>query len=202
MVTIPPHLFLLTDEEGVTIYLQYPEYMEAALREIGLKEGVSFSFDQLGVNGISMAMERQTIVTVRGPEHDIKLFSDWNCLCIPIRAEGQAVGYLDLSFHHSIDIEFAAVLLCQLAGNIEKRLLKDSPHRKVELVFEAFDRFGLSAREKEAAYGWLLNHSVLRISSEMGITEGTARNLIKKVYRKTKVNDKGQFIKAFGGLVN
>lgn len=196
-----PHLFLLADPEGVALFLRYPEHMQSSIREIGLQEGVSFSLQQLGINGISLAMERQTIVLVRGAEHDMGLFSDWNSLCIPIRAHGQVAGYLNLSFHHSYDVEFAVPLLSQLVTRIENRLSAESPQKKKELVFEAFNVFGLSDREKEAAYGWLLNHSVVRISMDMVITEGTVRNMIKKVYRKTNINDKGQFIRTFGRLV-
>ncbi|WP_420849594.1 helix-turn-helix transcriptional regulator [Paenibacillus montanisoli] len=62
---------------------------------------------------------------------------------------------------------------------------------------QAFDKYGLSNREKQAAYGWLMNYSALRIANEMGITEGTVRNLIKRIYAKTKISDKGQFITTF-----
>ncbi len=51
------------------------------------------------------------------------------------------------------------------------------------------------------AYGWLMNYSVLRIASEMGIAEGTVRSLIKKVYAKTKISNKGQFMRVFGSSV-
>ncbi|RAP74550.1 hypothetical protein DL346_21035 [Paenibacillus montanisoli] len=42
-----------------------------------------------------------------------------------------------------------------------------------------------------------MNYSALRIANEMGITEGTVRNLIKRIYAKTKISDKGQFITTF-----
>ncbi|WP_274654471.1 helix-turn-helix transcriptional regulator [Paenibacillus humicola] len=46
-----------------------------------------------------------------------------------------------------------------------------------------------------------MNYSVLRIASEMGIAEGTVRSLIKKVYAKTKISNKGQFMRVFGSSV-
>jgi transcriptional regulator of acetoin/glycerol metabolism len=196
-----PHIFVLTDAEGVAIYLRYPEPIGASLTSIGLDEGVSFALCNLGINGVSMAMERQSIVVVRGAEHDIKLFTDWTCLCIPIRAHGQIRGYLDLSFHHDYDVEFAVPLLYEIVGKIEKRLMDDSQKQNKVQLSEVFNRFGLTNREKEAASGWLQNHSALRIAADMGITEGTVRNLIKSVYRKTNVNDKGNFIREFGGLI-
>lgn len=191
------HLFLLADAEGVALYLHCPSKMDKPLREAGLQEGVHFSLDRLGINGISMAMERQTIVAVRGPEHDVEVLKDMNCICIPIRSKDGIAGYLDLSFSRQHDIEFAIPILLRIVARIETRLNNEVTDRSRERLYEAFDRFGLSPREKEAAYGWLRNYSALRIADEMGISEGTVRNLIKKVYAKTKQNDRGQFIQTF-----
>lgn len=55
--------------------------------------------------------------------------------------------------------------------------------------------FKLAPREKEVARLWLENRSVLYIASKYNITEGTVRNVIKKVYRKVGVQDKGDFYK-------
>jgi transcriptional regulator of acetoin/glycerol metabolism len=192
-----PHLFLLADEEGVAIHLDCPEEMGNPLRESGLREGVHFSLGHLGINGISMAIERQTVVVVRGQEHDVELFQALNCLCIPIRTNGKSVAYLDMSFSHQHNIEFAIPILLRIVERIERRLGVDVSEGSKTRLFGAFERFKLTPREMEAAYGWLRGSSALRIAEEMGITEGSVRNLIKKVYAKTKQRDKGQFIQAF-----
>lgn len=200
LITVP-HLFLLTDTEGVAIYIQSRQELCDALERIGLTEGVSFSREQLGINGISMAVEQQTIVAVRGQEHDLKVFWPFNCLCVPIRVGQQAVGYLDLSFSQRHEIEFAIPILLRIVGKIEERLGGAISENGKQRLFELFDQYRLTPREKEAAYGWLRNYSVLRIAEEMNITEGTVRNMIKKVYAKTKMNDKGQFIRTFTGVL-
>ena len=191
------YFFLLADEEGYAIHLHCPSELSRPLQKAGLREGVCFSLLHLGINGISMAMERQTIVAVRGQEHDVELLHSLNCLCVPIRSKDQTVGYLDMSFSRQHEIEFAIPILLQIVDKIERKLSDDAEEKGKQRLFEVFDQYRLTAREKEAAYGWLRNYSALRIAEEMGITEGTVRNLIKKVYAKTKQGDKGNFIQEF-----
>ncbi|MEK0315006.1 LuxR C-terminal-related transcriptional regulator [Cohnella sp. 56] len=196
-----PHLFLLTDTEGIAIYIHSRQELREALNQVGLMEGVSFSRERLGINGVSMAMEQQAIVAVREREHELEVFWPFNCLCVPIRDGRKVVGYLDLSFSHRHEIEFAVPILLRIVDKIEGGL-SGAPSENGKLrLFELFDQHGLTPREKEAAYGWLCNYSVLRIAEEMKITEGTVRNMIKKVYAKTKINDKGQFIRTFTGVL-
>ncbi|MNY72210.1 Bacterial regulatory protein, luxR family [compost metagenome] len=67
---------------------------------------------------------------------------------------------------------------------------------------QQFQMYNLTPREREVAYAWLNNQSVLKIANKMGITEGTVRNMLKKVYAKTKVGDKGQYFRKFMVFIN
>lgn len=196
-----PHLFLLADIEGVLLETYCPSELQDTLQKIGLIEGVHLGMNRLGINGVSLAMEQQTIVAVRGEDHDMALFWPFNCLCIPIRAKNCTAGYLDLTFSRRYEIEFAIPILLQIVDKIELRLNGDPSDEGKERLFKLFCQYNLTPREQEAAYGWLRNHSVMRIAGEMNISEGTVRNMIKKVYAKTKTSDKGQFIKTFLGAL-
>ena len=61
-----------------------------------------------------------------------------------------------------------------------------NPILKLEIVDKQFQMYKLTPREREVAYAWLSNQSALQISNNMGISEGTVRNMLKKVYAKTK----------------
>jgi DNA-binding CsgD family transcriptional regulator len=60
-----------------------------------------------------------------------------------------------------------------------------------------FGEYGLSPREREIAYFWALNMGGLQIAARLGIAESTVRSVIKNIYRKTGVSDKGQFMRKF-----
>ncbi|GMK41988.1 hypothetical protein PCCS19_50470 [Paenibacillus sp. CCS19] len=192
-----PHFFMLTDQEGVVLHLHYPDKLVSNFDQVGLKEGVPFNVQSLGINSVSLAMEIQGTAIVRGEEHDAHLFHDWSCACVPIRKEDCIKGYLSLSYYQTFDITLAVPMVEKAAEEIERGLLSSCSERKANRVMRQFDTYGLTAREKEAAYGWLTNSSTLRIAADMGITEGTVRNMIKRVYAKTKIGDKGEFIRRF-----
>jgi DNA-binding NarL/FixJ family response regulator len=42
---------------------------------------------------------------------------------------------------------------------------------------------------------WLSQKGALHISGELGISEGTVRNIVKNIYTKLQVNERKQFVK-------
>lgn len=81
--------------------------------------------------------------------------------------------------------------------DIEDKLITLCPQTARERVLNHLKQYHLTPRKREVAYFWLMNYSVLRIAHELGITEGSVRNVIKKVYSKTEVDNQGQFISEF-----
>jgi DNA-binding CsgD family transcriptional regulator len=170
------------------------ELVEPLDQKYNVGAGSLFTIGNAGMNAISVAIELKDWVFLSGAEHDLQLFKQWNCFCSPVRQHGEIIGYIDMSFSVRDDHFLMASLFTNTLQGMEAEL-ETSDQRA--LVCERFQIYRLSPREKEVGYMWLNNYSALRIASELGITEGTVRNVIKKIYRKTEVCDKGQFMRKF-----
>lgn len=190
-----PHFFVVTDPNGVALrFIGQTEVIDH-LRKFNVDAGTHFALEHSGINGISLAMRLQTTVVLQGDQHTLRLFKDWTCVCSPVNIMGEICGYIGLSFGVEVDVTFAVPLLKKTIEELESKL-KQSISREAA-AYLLFEPYNLSNREKEVAFGWLQNKSVLQMSHAMGITEGTVRNVLKKVYSKTGVGDKGQFFIKF-----
>jgi transcriptional regulator of acetoin/glycerol metabolism len=190
-------LFVLTDAQGSSLSFYCADNLMDRLEEVNVGPGTSFAMQHAGINAISLAMELKKTAVLKGKEHTLELFSEWNCICQPIICGGEIVGFLDMSFSVEENYKLGIPLLKQIVSRIEEKYVELSPDMKQQVVYQRFDLYGLAAREKEVGYLWLQNKSVLCIAGCLGITEGTVRNVIKRIYKKTKVNDKGQYYRKF-----
>ncbi|RJE88773.1 hypothetical protein D3P07_12405 [Paenibacillus sp. 1011MAR3C5] len=193
-------LFILTSAEGIVLSVSGPQELVNTLnRNHNLGPGSVFTIQNAGLNAISISIELMDWVYLTGAEHDFKLFKEWDCFCSPVRQNGEIIGYLDMSFSVQEDHLLLAGLFAFTLKSIEEELGKQDQQKS---IYEHFQTYRLSPREKEIGYFWLKNYGALRIASELGLTEGTVRNVVKKIYRKTEVSDKGQFIRKFlNGLI-
>lgn len=190
-------LFLLTDSRGVVLDMICDHETTSLLESSNVGIGTSFAMEHTGLNAVSVCMQTNRPVIVRAAEHHLKMFGGWTCLCAPVCAEGRTVGYLDMSFGAEVDIAFADLLLRQTVRRIEEELKDHCPAQHRLKVYELFAQFNLTPREKEVGYRWLINQTTVQIAAELFITEGTVRNMIKKVYAKVGVNGKGGFMNRF-----
>lgn len=190
-ISSTPMLYLFTDKYGMLLdYFGSSEIMDG-LHDINLRAGTSFALTDAGINAISMSMMLEDRVYLKGDEHCLRMFQDWSCICSPIRHGGQIVGYIDFSFSAKESCSHAMILLMRTVSVVEQRMQsRDDRNDRLERYMNDFK---LAPREKEVAKLWLENRSVLFIASKFNITEGTVRNVIKKVYRKVGVQDKGDF---------
>ncbi|KRE86414.1 hypothetical protein ASG89_10395 [Paenibacillus sp. Soil766] len=196
------HFFILTNSEGTAIHIEGAEPILHALERFQVVPGCSFALQTAGINGVSLAMQTGSSAVVEGTDHSLEIFSDWTCICHPIRVNDQVIGYLDLSMKKGVEVSLACVLVERIVKEGLNKYKQFNPEIKREIVDKQFQMYKLTPREREVAYGWLSNQSALRIANNMGITEGTVRNMLKKVYAKTKIGDKGQFFRKFMGLMN
>lgn len=192
-----PHLFFVTDPNGIVIRIIGQKDIIDRLTSCEIDVGTSFAHEHAGINGVSLAMRLQGTVVVKDSEHTLAFYKSWACICSPIRLSNEIYGYIDLSFRTDVDVTFAVPLLNGMIEKIERNLRGNNARLRKEPDGLLFDAYHLSIREKEVALGWLQNKSVLQMAHTMGITEGTIRNMLKKVYAKTGVSDKGQFFRKF-----
>jgi DNA-binding CsgD family transcriptional regulator len=191
------HIYMLADRHGMMLRVLSDPETTGMLEQLRIVPGVSFRMESIGINAISAAMEMGRITVVDGSEHHLRMFDEWTCVCAPIRMNGEIVGYLDLSFASGTDVTCAALLLERFVQLMEDALSDKTLPSLQDRVMEQFERYGLTPREKEVGYRWLQNESTAQISYELGISEGTVRNMLKSVYAKTEVCGKGPFIHKF-----
>lgn len=190
-ISSTPMLYLFTDKNGIVLdYFGSSEIMDG-LHRINLRAGASFHLTEAGINAISLSMLQKDRVYLRGEKHCLRMFHGWTCICSPVRQNGQIVGYIDFSFSVRESCSHAMILLSRTVAELEQRM--QSREARNEQLERYMDDLKLAPREKEVAKLWLENRSVLYIASKFNITEGTVRNVIKKVYRKVGVQDKGDF---------
>ncbi|MFD3261652.1 LuxR C-terminal-related transcriptional regulator [Paenibacillus lentus] len=192
---IRPFIFLLTDAEGVTLSLNGPENVIAMLNDQSVRAGSLFDMKHAGINAVSVAMETNSMAVIRGEEHHLKLFAGWSCICAPIHINGEIKGYLDMSLSINEDITYIVPLLQQFIDRVKGRW--PDPELRRQAIYHAFDKCGLTKREKEIGYLWMHNHSVDKIAKMLYIAPGTVKNTLKNVYKKSNVSDKGEFIIKF-----
>ncbi|OPH48270.1 hypothetical protein BC351_38400 [Paenibacillus ferrarius] len=192
-----PYLIILTDQNGVAINLTGPTETIKKLESVNVGVGTSFALEHTGINGISLSMQLEDLVAVQGSEHSLHFFSKWSCVCSPIKQGDQICGFLDISVPLEEDVRFIAHILRRIVNDIESRMISAGPTHKQVLVYEHFDLYSLTNREKQIGFGWLQNQSALQISIALGISEATVRHMLKKVYSKTKCHDRGGFIRKF-----
>ncbi|MDQ6422286.1 hypothetical protein RB620_22925 [Paenibacillus sp. LHD-117] len=196
--TAKPAMFMVTAAEGTVISMSgQADLLRRMEEEHNLGLGTVFNLQKSGVNAITVARELKRWVFLKGSEHELQLFARWSCFCSPIHQDERIVGYLDLSFADEEDhVLFASIFDFTLRG-IEEGLRQQSPDARKESVMERLREYKLTPRELEIGYLWLMNNSVRSIAEKLVLTEGTTRLVIKKVYKKTVVSDKGGFLSKF-----
>ncbi|NOV00371.1 helix-turn-helix domain-containing protein [Paenibacillus planticolens] len=192
-----PHLIIFTNQNGVALVFTGPENIVNTLESMNVGMGTSFALEHAGINAISLSMQLNALVAVQGLEHSLTFFSKWSCMCSPIKHGNEIGGYLNISVSLTENLSFVASLLKRMISDIESRMMLADPMSRQVLIYEHFDLFSLTKREKEIGFGWLQNQSALQISLALGISEATVRHTLKRVYSKTKCHDRGGFIKRF-----
>ncbi|OMF13778.1 hypothetical protein BK131_14015 [Paenibacillus amylolyticus] len=189
------HLFFLTDLEGIILDLIGEETLHNGLKPLEVGLGSSMALDSGGINAISIALETGQNVFLKGDEHQLLIFKDWLCLCCPIKVQGDIIAYMNFSRSTPFIYDSIFALVSSIVSSIELELEKElSNNQRVQALFNTYC---FTNRECEVAALWLQNKGALFISEQLGITEGTVRNFVKKIYTKCTVNDRGSFMKKF-----
>lgn len=194
-IPIPYIVFLANAEGCVLDLICSSEKLQSEMQQAGLWPGVNLCKSVSGLNAVSLSMEMNCMGVVRGEEHTDPAFKSWNCVCAPLVVEGSIQGYVDISFGLEQQIEFAIPFLQQIAENVTDKWMNKNTNLQKCRLDKSFGVYKLTAREKDVASLWLSEKSALHISSELGISEGSVRNVVKSIYLKMNVNDRWQFTK-------
>lgn len=120
---------------------------------------------------------------------------------ISIVSDGQALGNIslfrkkesgDFSDH---DVEIARVFAPHLTQKLDSLLQGGTSKRLIEGSIEAFDKYGLTPKEREVVGLILDDMSDGEIADELSISRATLKTHIYNIYRKANVNNRLQLIK-------
>ncbi|MBY9077548.1 hypothetical protein KIH86_26885 [Paenibacillus sp. HN-1] len=189
-----PFAAFLTDEHGFIL-----DVISHSLpfRSSGLEVGSNLAKGSCGLNAVSLSMEKNGIGVVRGDEHTLPIFRTWNCVSAPLEWNGDTRGYIDLSFESNCRVEFAIPFVKLLSLNAASRLMQEERilhERRKEDLEPLFEAFRLSPGEREIAQAWMARKSAMYIAGELGIAEETVLNMVRSIYTKMNVGDRGQFM--------
>lgn len=192
-----PYLFVFADSDGTVLDYSGTDSLIRFFERHRVINGTSLAMKNAGINAVALSMELQSLSVVIGTEHRNRLFSEFACVCSPISMRNGILGYLGLGFHSLHEVTFAIPLIERIAKNIEDKIPQKDPTIQKERIYALFGQYRLTNREKEIAYGWLENKNVPEIADMYDISQNTVRTYIKKIYAKTNVNHKGEFLKKF-----
>lgn len=189
------HLFFLADSEGIILDIIGEDSLHNGLKPLVVKLGSSMAMESGGINAISIALKTGENIFLKGDEHQVHYFKEWLCLCCPIKIQGEVVAFLDFSRSTPFVYDSIFALVSSIVSFIELEFEKAlNNNQRVQALFNTYS---LTKRECEVATLWLENKGALYISEKLGITEGTVRNFVKKIYAKCTVNDRGSFMRKF-----
>ncbi len=128
--------FLLSDTTGLIIGRWSSERRVLGwLDRVDATEGISYSEEVVGTNGIGTALETGGVITLTGEEHFVSEFHQFCCVGVPVRdrISGRIRGILNVTArcpavgaaHYAPLIRLAAE---QLVSSIEARLAAGSTH--------------------------------------------------------------------------
>lgn len=193
---VKDHVFAYIDTDEVLLDFHGSERITRVLKKYNV-QGVSCSMKNIGISAVAISKQTARTAVVVGEEHSLKLLSQIMSTCVPIRLDGEIVASLCFVLRANEDVEFAVALVVQLVKQIEDKIQRGTFAPSLNQIENHFGKYRLTLREKEVASLWLHNQTTVQIASELYITEGTVRNMIKKIYKKTNVNGRGQFISKF-----
>lgn len=93
------------------------------------------------------------------------------------------------------DVEIARVFAPHLTQKLDTLLQGGTSKRLIEGSIEAFDKYGLTPKEREVVGLILDDMSDGEIADELSISRATLKTHIYNIYRKANVNNRLQLIK-------
>lgn len=177
-----PFLFLLTDEQGILLAMDYSDDFSESVKRSPIRPGMFFTEQSLGKNAISQAMLHNAPVYFRPEEHESEFFNTWHCYSTPLAIDNKNIGYLDVS---TINVELQTELIA-----ITKLLPEHLLNRyKEQFIQHANDQqpFPLTDRQVHVLKLIAQGHTIKSIANELNIKECTVNHHKKIIFEKLGV---------------
>ncbi|WP_405011165.1 GAF domain-containing protein [Kitasatospora sp. NBC_01539] len=94
-----PVLLAIADPEGHLLWLDGARHLRRRADGIGFENGARWTEDEVGTNGIGMALRVERPTAVHSAEHYLRSHHTWTCVAAPVHdpRTGRLLGILDLS---------------------------------------------------------------------------------------------------------
>ncbi|MFZ0546662.1 MAG: dihydroxyacetone kinase operon transcriptional regulator DhaR [Candidatus Promineifilaceae bacterium] len=117
------YAFLLSDRTGCVLVISGEPTRIAMMEELGLWQGSYWAEEQLGTNGIGVALKTSRPVLVRGAEHYFSAYHHLNTIAAPINdSEGRVLGLLGMVGRASSSGSQALAMVTSVAWAISNQL--------------------------------------------------------------------------------
>ncbi|WP_342439925.1 LuxR C-terminal-related transcriptional regulator [Paenibacillus sp. FSL L8-0436] len=182
-------LFLLTDEEGVLLAMDYSPNLERTVSRSPIHLGMLFTEDHCGVNAISEAIAQGCPVYLLPEDHVNPFFKDWHCFSIPLIINQEIIGYLDVS---TINADMKSELIA-IAKLIPADMLINYQD---QLVNQAAEQLSAQLSERQLNVLELISQGLTgkAIASELKIKESTVNHHKKIIFDKLDVRSSSEAV--------
>ena len=128
VATATGQCFSVADAEGVLVRVEGSRSQQQDYAEDGIAAGSCWDERIAGTNGVSMAMNVESSITVRGEEHFLAKFTPFACTSAPLlNADHEMIGIVNLATvdrGNIADYLFAQQLLGAAADRIQRALFE------------------------------------------------------------------------------
>jgi DNA-binding CsgD family transcriptional regulator len=182
-------LFLLTDEKGVLLAMDYSRNMEIVVRKSPIRPGMFFTEKSCGVNAISEAIAKGCPVYLPPEEHENPFFKNWHCFSIPLHAGNEVVGYLDVS---TINADMKSELIA-IAKLIPADMLISY---QAQLANQAAEQLSKQLSERQLKVLELISQGLTgkAIASSLNIKECTVNHHKKMIFERLGVQSSSEAV--------
>ncbi|MHA6531879.1 helix-turn-helix transcriptional regulator [Paenibacillus sp. BAC0078] len=184
-----PYLFLLTDEEGVLLSMDYSCNLESVVNRSPIHLGMFFSEKHCGVNAISEAISQGGPVYLPPEQHESPFFKNWHCFSVPLTVGPTILGYLDVS---TIDADMKSELIA-IAKLIPADILNNYQAR---LASQAAGQPSAHLSERQLKVLELISQGLTgkAIASKLKIKECTVNHHKKVIFDKLGVQSSSEAV--------
>jgi hypothetical protein len=150
------HLIAVADADGRVLWIEGPARVRmAAAAEVGFAEGVSWSEDAAGTNGIGTAIAVDHALQVFASEHFNEVVQRWTCVAAPVHdpVTGAILGVIDLTGRLETVHPHNFALAVAAARAVEAQLLLAQRERDAALCERHLERVVQSVASRRALVG-------------------------------------------------
>lgn len=124
MIKGTPLLIVLTDNQGVVMYIEGDNTIKNVIEQLGFKTGVQFIEENSGTNCISLALDNNSPIEIVGAQHYHDFLSHSACYSVPFRDHrtNKTMGTVSLMTELSFKDPLLLSLLSVVGTSIEREI--------------------------------------------------------------------------------